>query len=64
MFTKDSISTVLLHKFSYVQVTPEELHLRIRNISMDDDGTFQCQVVEPGGKLLLRANASIEVLGW
>jgi hypothetical protein len=46
-----------------VKETPEELHLRIRNISLDDDGTFQCQVVKPGGKFL-RANALIEVLGW
>uniref|UniRef100_A0A914IG31 Nephrin n=1 Tax=Globodera rostochiensis TaxID=31243 RepID=A0A914IG31_GLORO len=48
-------------RYSYSKENPEELHLNIRNVSLDDDGQFQCQLLKPGGKFF-RANAFVTVL--
>ncbi|CAJ0951778.1 unnamed protein product, partial [Mesorhabditis belari] len=32
-------------RYSYVKNTPEELHLKIERVSLDDDGQFECQML-------------------
>ncbi|KAL3119596.1 hypothetical protein niasHT_010182 [Heterodera trifolii] len=48
-------------RYSYSNDNPGEFHLHIRNVSLDDDGQFQCQLLKPGGKFF-RANAFVTVL--
>ncbi|KAL3116069.1 hypothetical protein niasHT_007369 [Heterodera trifolii] len=42
-------------RYSFFKENPTELHLNIRNVSLDDEGQFQCQLLKPGGKFV-RAN--------
>uniref|UniRef100_A0A915DCM0 Ig-like domain-containing protein n=1 Tax=Ditylenchus dipsaci TaxID=166011 RepID=A0A915DCM0_9BILA len=48
-------------RYSYVKESPEELHLQIDNISLADDGKFECQMLRPPNKFL-RAAAFVNVL--
>lgn len=49
-------------RYSYVQDSPEELHLKLDNIRLEDDGKYECQMgrtdVGP-----VRASAFVNVLG-
>jgi hypothetical protein len=48
-------------RYSYVRDSPDELHLKIEKLEIDDDGQFECQMVrqEIGP---LRATAVINVI--
>ncbi|KAF8355450.1 syg-2 [Pristionchus pacificus] len=35
-------------RYSYVKESPEELHLKIERVSLEDDGRFECQMLRPG----------------
>lgn len=49
-------------RYSYVKDGPGELHLQIENISLSDDGKFECQMLRPPHKFL-RSSAFVNVLG-
>uniref|UniRef100_A0A914HE49 Ig-like domain-containing protein n=1 Tax=Globodera rostochiensis TaxID=31243 RepID=A0A914HE49_GLORO len=48
-------------RYSYSTNNPEELHLNIRNVSKEDEGQFQCQVLKLDKSF--RVNAFVKVLG-
>ena len=49
-------------RYSYIRDSPDELHLKIEKLELDDDGPFECQMVrqEIGP---LRATAIVNVIG-
>uniref|UniRef100_A0A7E4VGA4 Nephrin n=1 Tax=Panagrellus redivivus TaxID=6233 RepID=A0A7E4VGA4_PANRE len=48
-------------RYSYIRESPDELHLKIERLELDDDGVFECQMVrqEVGP---LRATAAVNVI--
>lgn len=50
------------NRYSYVKDGPGELYLQIENITLFDDGKFECQMLRPPNKFL-RASSFINVLG-
>ncbi|GMT07351.1 hypothetical protein PENTCL1PPCAC_29525, partial [Pristionchus entomophagus] len=48
-------------RYSYVKESPEELHLKIDRVSLEDDGQFECQMLRPGDGPF-RAAASLNVI--
>lgn len=49
-------------RYSYLKETPEELHLKIDDVQLDDDGKFECQMGRPDVGPV-RAAAFVNVLG-
>lgn len=49
-------------RYSYLKDGAGELHLQIENLSLADDGKFECQMLRPPNKFL-RAAAYVTVLG-
>ncbi|KAF7634557.1 hypothetical protein Mgra_00006005 [Meloidogyne graminicola] len=49
-------------RYRFVKDTNEELHLSISNLTLDDDGVFQCQVIGQNGNFI-KSSAFVNVLG-
>lgn len=49
-------------RYSYMQDSTEELHLHISNVSLSDDGVFECQMFRRS-EGPIRAFAGLNVLG-
>ncbi|CAD5221234.1 unnamed protein product [Bursaphelenchus xylophilus] len=49
------------NRLSYIQENGSELHLHIKNVTLEDDGTFECQMVTTDSKPI-RAKATLTVL--
>ena len=49
-------------RYSYQQESSEELHLRITNVSLADDGTFECQMYRRA-EGPIRSGVQLNVLG-
>uniref|UniRef100_A0A0R3S404 Ig-like domain-containing protein n=1 Tax=Elaeophora elaphi TaxID=1147741 RepID=A0A0R3S404_9BILA len=49
-------------RYSYVTNSPDEKHLKIENVTLKDDGLFECQMIHPSLGAY-RTSASVTVLG-
>ncbi|CAD5215282.1 unnamed protein product [Bursaphelenchus okinawaensis] len=49
------------NRLSYLKEKPSELHLQVNNVSLGDDGLFECQMITSDGKPI-RSVASLTVL--
>lgn len=50
-------------RYQYVKENPEELHLLIQNVKVEDEGNFECQMMREGMAKPARASAFVTVLG-
>uniref|UniRef100_A0A914N897 Uncharacterized protein n=1 Tax=Meloidogyne incognita TaxID=6306 RepID=A0A914N897_MELIC len=48
-------------RYKLLKESNDELNLAISNLTLDDDGKFQCQVIGPNG-VFLRSHDFVEVL--
>ncbi|CAD6190606.1 unnamed protein product [Caenorhabditis auriculariae] len=48
-------------RYSYIKELPEELHLRIEKVQLEDDGQFECQMLRPE-EGPIRASAHLNVI--
>lgn len=48
------------NRLSYLQESPSELNLHIKNVTMEDDGVFECQIMTVDA---IRATVRLQVLG-
>ncbi|CAB3399992.1 unnamed protein product [Caenorhabditis bovis] len=48
-------------RYSYVKEIPEELHLKIEKVTLEDDGKFECQMLQPE-EGPIRASAYLNIL--